>query len=148
MKNERVKMIGAKMVACPSFLSLGLKFVNVEYRPSTNLLGESVVLNFSNENMRSVQVIYYPEPDNKDYFLINLVNDENKDVFNIKDWLKKHNALEKVSPFKLANYSGGFEERLCSFVVYLNGLLNKNELSSILRGDSWESVTFDWAGMK
>lgn len=148
MKNDRVVLVKDKIAACPSFVSLGLNFTGSKYRQGTSLLGESFVLNFSNERMRSVQVIFHPRDDNKDYFLVNIVNNNNDEIFNIEDWQKKHGLEEKPDPFRLINYSGVFEERLDSFVHYLNGLFGHEKIISIMQGHSWEAVAFDWAGMR
>jgi|GEM_PF-6108955 len=148
MKNDRVILVKNKIAACPSFIFLGLNFSGSEYRQGTSLLGESFVLNFSNNKMRSVQVIFHPRSDNKDYFLINILNQNNNEAFNIEDWQKKHGLEEKPDPFRLINYSGAFEERLDSFVSYLNDFFCDERIVSILQGYSWEAVAFDWAGMR
>jgi hypothetical protein len=106
MADENVKLVEAKLAAMPNFVALGLKIASIGHRPGTGLLGECFVLSFSNENMRSVQVIYHPREGNKDYFLVNLVNDESKDVFNVEDWLKKNDAIEKVDPFMVVLRKG------------------------------------------
>lgn len=147
MKNEKIKLVESKLSKCDGLLSFDLKLVDIESRLGTKLLGESFVFKFSNR-LRSVQVIFYPQPNNEDYFLVNLVNQENKEIFNIKDWLKKHEMIEPLSPFKLSSYAGSFEERLDLFVAYLGRLFSHDILEQILQGDSWESVDFDWAGMR
>lgn len=148
MIDKNLKALESKLAVVPSFISLGMKLGNVEHRPGIEVLGESFVFNYANSDMRAIQVIYHPRSNDKGYFLVNLVNTENNDVFNLEDWLKKHKLLEQPDPFRLLSHPGSTVDKMDSFMTYLDLLLQKEDLKCILQGKTWELVAFNWAGMK
>lgn len=149
MQNEKLKRVTDGVSACQGFQRLKLQYFKTEHRPGTTLLGESFVLKFNNEKSRSVQVIFHPRNENKDFFLINVVNTENNEAFNVEDWQKKYDVARATQdPFKLVNYAGTFSERLDAFIFFLDRLLSHEDLAAIIEGRRWENVSFDWAGMK
>jgi hypothetical protein len=146
MQTKKIDVISQKLSSNPSFISLGLKLAGIEHRQGTQVLGESFALNFSNEGKRTIQVIFYSSED-ENFFLVNIENNETKDIFNISNWFKK-NVLVSANQYKLSNYDGSFENRVELFSEYLDSLLQNPDLNLILKGDDWEKVSFDWAGMR
>jgi len=147
MRNNEINYIVDTLSNTSAFSELGLKFTGYDYRKGSAILGESFVLNFVNNN-RSIQVIYYPQVQESDFFIVNIVNLENMNTFNLDDWLKKHNLAERIDKFKLSSFQGEKVSQVRSFSSYLSDVLLNKELSSMLKGESWETVPFDWMGMK
>jgi hypothetical protein len=148
MWNERIDYIIQKLSSSSGFLSLGLQFVKTERIPETELLGERYSLLFSNNNKRSIEVTYCPSSDGKDFFLVYITNYEIEKQFNLEDWLRQTNHLNLLEQFKLINRAGSFEDKVDSLAKHLNELLENDALNCIVKGDFWERVYFNWAGMR
>jgi hypothetical protein len=53
-----------------------------------------------------------------------------------------------VAQFKLSNYSGDFDKKIKYLSDEINSIFENPKLISIVKGDDWEDLPFDWAGMK
>ena len=147
MNNKKIDLIAEKLSFSLSFLSLDLELISIDCRSKTELLGESFILNFSNKKKRTIQIIYYIS-ENENLFLINIINEETKDTFNLINWLKKKNLLEETNYFKLSNYTGDFEIKIESFSLYIDSIFQNPDLKTIVKGEKWEKIPFDWTGIK
>jgi hypothetical protein len=131
----------------PNFSSLGFELTISERRPATELLGESYAVTFSNQDSRSIQIIYYPPSDGKDFFLVNIKNINTNSVFNLMDWLKQNEKHQAIATLNSINSTNTFNEKVKYLAAFLNDLLGNDDLNRVMRGH-WEEVYFDWAGMK
>lgn len=120
----------------------------LEYIPATKVVPESFKLNFySNKDLR-VEIIFYPLPNNRSFFLCYVKRGENNGVINLKDWLKKHKKLNGDDQFKLAKYSGNIEQQMEAFSNFLEKVFTDGLMLEILTDQRWEDLPFDWAGIR
>lgn len=125
----------------------GFSFVGAKFVPPTNLLGGAHKLSFGNDKGRSIEISYYSS-DQNEFFLVSVVNTQLSKTFNISHWLKKRGVPVDLGSFKLASYDGDLQSRLRGFVEWLRVVLDTPGLAEIFRGEHWEDVAFDWAGMR
>lgn len=148
MSATQLDSVIRELKSTPKVSSLGLEFSSSERRPGTELLGESYILNFLNKNSRSLQIIYYPPSDGRDFFLLNIKNTETNGTFNLTDWLKQNGKHDAVATLDSINNINAFDKKVKHLADFLNSLLKDDDLNGIMRGDHWQEVYFDWAGMK
>ncbi len=132
------------------FFSKPFNFNNciTQYRPKKGFLEESFLFKIHNKKMRSIEFIYHPRDNGRSYFLINIENTKTNKSFNMEDWLRTKKILKKEDYFKLEKYQGCFEEKINSFLLFIENEFKNNQLIKIINGEFWEDIPFDWAGMR
>lgn len=146
--NKSILLFKQHACSIQSLEDLGFRFVSEERIPATKAAPESHKICFSNKKNRSIDLIFYPLPNDQGIILAYINNLDEKQVINLKDWLKKHNHLPSDNSFKLASYSGDTNDRWIGLRNFLNDAFRLTPLSKILLGDTWEDIPFDWAGIK
>lgn len=148
MNNVNVNFVELKLKSMPELNQLGFKFDSIEHIEKTTILDESYSINFSNNKSRSLEIVFHPRDTDKSYFLVYIINNSNSDSFNIEAWLKQNNKKKEVEIFNLESHSGNFENRIENFLVLFGEILKIEKIKRILNGETWESIDFDWAGMR
>ncbi|UOD28310.1 hypothetical protein INH39_23040 [Massilia violaceinigra] len=114
---------------------------------ATEIMPEGYLIEFSNQRNRSIRVKLM-DVEGKGVVSIFVRNTENKEIFSLVSWLKFKNIDVAIRGFHLIDYVGDFTTRLHSFLGDLSLILSMAPLSAILLGDTWETVPFDWGGMR
>jgi hypothetical protein len=129
-------------------LALGFSQGSEEKVDATKVAPGSIKVCFTGPAMRSVDLVFYPLPLEQGIILVYINNLGNGQVINLKDWLKKHDQLTDPNSFKLSSYGGKPDQRWSQFLNFLNTAFSISSLKEILRGNAWEDIPFDWAGIK
>lgn len=121
----------------------------------TSSTGDNYKSKFSNE-LRSIKINIRLafENDVSERMSITIFKEDEVGIddepyFLLTEWLDSSGREENEwKKFYLNAYQGSFEEKLKAFFEYINGLFEDEELSKVLRGETWMNFGFDWRGMK
>jgi len=79
--------------------------------------------------------------------LKDLASDE-EPYFTILDWMRTEGKAYNEKSLFLGFYEGSFQEKIKSFLIFLNHLFENKSLEKILLGEEWKEYPFNWMGMK
>ena len=68
--------------------------------------------------------------------------------FSLEQWLDRKGISPIKYPFRLNSYEGTLQAQMQQFFAFLDQALQDDTLQKILRGETWDYVSFDWGDMK
>lgn len=144
---EKGKFFRAELAKLQCLAARGYVDISMVHVPSTKLIPEGYLINFKNQNSRSIDIKIFSLED-KEIVAVNIANTEAEESFSLINWLKYKGLFKSYDEFRLTAYAGDFSERVQSFLLRLSEILCSEQLNLVLIGKNWESIPFDWAGMR
>ena len=133
----------------PGMLSeFGFSSAPVEFIPPTKVVGTSFKRTYFSPSGVIVEIIFYPPPEMKGFFVVNIRNVHKDATFEIGNWLKFHKMAVKNSAFSLSNYVGSIDLQMSGFWDFLQSVFSDPIMREIIKGETWEDIPFDWTGIK
>lgn len=148
VKNKAMNL-ESKLVTLDSLTGIGYNLQGSKHVLSKGPAGESYEFLLSGDNDVSVEFTFYPEFEEKgDYVIIYVVDDKTDKDFSLDSWMQMRRGASRESPFKLASYSGEYEQQITGFLKFVNSLFYEAELRAVLEGKAWLDVKFNWGDAK
>jgi hypothetical protein len=143
---DAIKLVDEVFTASPVLQRLGYSTHRRKLCGETVLRDPGCCFTLRTGPNREFVISFSYRSDGNHYFIHEVFNTKKEASFLLEDWPGL--APNQPSPGALRAYVGTVRERLIGYVSFLERLLCADEIASVLRGESWLDIPFDWGNLK